>query len=322
MNKIDALQINTSIVDTFVLESAEIRQTKSTTWRPAKDYLVTTLSAGSSKIQGMCWNWPSAKAAPELNKVYAVAANVGEYNGRKQLTITDISLYPNQDMSEFMPSVGIPREELYEELMRAIADIKDEKLANIVTYIYTNFKDEILNATAAKSIHHVGIGGLVQHTLEVYHIAKRTALVYPNMELNLDLIQAGALLHDIGKIYTYQYGGSVISHTIKGNLFEHILLGIKMISKAIDALGPEYVKAGNLLQHIVTSHHMKLEYGSPVTPKFAEAYIVSFADNISATLGTLQIANDKVGKVSLTDKIYTCGNAPHITQWYVSEMLK
>ena len=182
-----------------------------------------------------------------------------------------------------------------------------------------------MNSTSAKAVHHVGIGGNLAHTLEVFNygliIAAR--LINQGRSVNMDLVRAGALLHDVGKAFTYVVTGPVIDYTFEGQLLDHIIIGIKLLEEALAVVDETYRDAGILLAHIIASHHGQLEYGSPVTPKFAEAYIVNLADGISASLDTLFTANDKAAKEGkeMTDRLYTLGNREHILQTTLTAML-
>ncbi len=318
MNKIDELEVGCTVYDTFMLTEATVRQTNT---RPPRDYLSVTFSVGNVTIDGKMWNWPRGAAVPETKKVYDVAATVGEYLGKKQLTITELSVAEDQDLTDFVPSVGISKIELWATLITFIDSIENEKLKHIVSYCYTLYKEEILATTAGKKMHHVGLGGLALHTIEVACNAGALTLANKHLQINEPLVIAGALLHDIGKIYTYYMEDAVLDVTIPGMLYDHITMGVVILHLANSVLGAEYNNEINLLQHIIVSHHGELEYGSPVTPKFMEAYIVNWADNISATLDMINTANLKAGDADKTEKIYACSNREHITQNYVMRML-
>ncbi|MBS3969235.1 MAG: HD domain-containing protein [Clostridia bacterium] len=130
--------------------------------------------------------------------------------------------------------------------------------------------------------HHAYIGGLLEHSLAV---CKRSlALAELSMiTINKDLLVIGSLLHDIGKIYSYEYDKPPIRLSSEGKLLEHIVIGLNLTSDAYKNTMPLLDKEDYLhLQHMIASHHGKLEWGSPIVPKIIEAEILHTADNLDA----------------------------------------
>lgn len=312
-----AVQIGERISQRLALTKAEIRKTKT-----AKSYLVVTLSDGSAELQGNIWDWQGA--LPQLG-AYEVDASIGEYQGRKQLNNIKMHLSDNQDMSAF--SVRYTDDVAYYEKRFAelLANIADTPCRHIVEDMYAAVGDAYKAASSAASMHHVGAGGNLVHTCEVAEMAKVLAVAARSYGYNvsMSLCIAGALVHDIGKIYTYALNGPVVAITLNGTLADHIALGARLLWSTASAKQNRSTAA--LLEHIILSHHGKQEYGSPVTPKFMEAYIVNTADSLSATLATVQSFNQKAvderrpGKT--TERIYPLGNTMHLLQSTVVEML-
>lgn len=314
--KIHEMQVGQYISARLVLADASVRQTKSI---PPKDFLSMTFTDGTDTLDGKIWNYNAKLGAPETNKVYDVTGTIGEYAGKKQVTVAAHTISANQNMTEFSIVYCEDSEDLWNELYGLVNDIKDPRLLNITKEIYEGLKPLILESSSAKAVHHVGIGGNAMHTIEVTRIATMTAMTIQSFNdrlLCIDLILAGALLHDIGKLFTYKVNGPVVEVTEPGHLLDHITLGILIIRSAVEKLGREYIDVGDLLIHIIASHHGQLEYGSPVTPKFAEAYLVNMADGISASLDTLYAANDKAEREGkpMTDKLFTLSNREHLLQ--------
>jgi len=136
-------------------------------------------------------------------------------------------------------------------------------------------------APAAKSMHHVYLGGLLEHTLSVAGMADRACAHYP--ELNRDLVLAGVLLHDVGKTAELTYQRS-FSYSDAGNLIGHISMEADWINQAVARI-PDFPEQLRLLVlHIVLSHHGKLEFGSPVLPKTPEALLVHYLDDLDGKL--------------------------------------
>ncbi|MEE8358168.1 MAG: HD domain-containing protein [Candidatus Hydrothermarchaeales archaeon] len=181
------------------------------------------------------------------------------------------------DFTEFLPTVDKDIDKMYEELKSHIRKIQTPPLQNLLN-VFFNDQDFVLKfkrAPAAKSRHHNYIGGLLEHNLGVIKLCQDTYEHYP--ALDHDLLITGAILHDIGKMGEYKLSAS-IDFSTEGMLVGHIVMGSKMISDAIDQVDefPENLRMK--LLHLIISHHGRLEYGSPVRPKFAEAVALHHAD--------------------------------------------
>ena len=156
---------------------------------------------------------------------------------------------------------------------------------------------------AAYSVHHAFAGGLALHSYSVAKTSMYISDVYKNSNIDMDVLITGSLLHDIGKLLEYTKTGKI---TMKGQLFSHIVLGIEMIDKSCEKLninqdGDDILK----LKHIIASHHGKLEFGSPITPKTIEAFIVSQADNGDSKIEAIQEAFDASDNSYLNEEEFT-----------------
>jgi 3'-5' exoribonuclease len=140
-------------------------------------------------------------------------------------------------------------------------------------------------APAAKGFHHVYIGGLLEHTLSVVRLLDVASRHYEGVDR--DLLLAGGILHDIGKIREYRYEG-LIDYSDEGRLIGHIVIGVEMLDEKIatlEAFPPETAMA---LRHILLSHHGEMEFGSPKRPKTLEAMIVHQLDDLDAKVNAIQ----------------------------------
>lgn len=305
------------ISDRMVLVKAEIRKTKTN-----KPYLAATFGDGSDQVAGNIWDWNDN--LPPAG-VYIVNATVGEYMGKKQLNNIKMLWDENQDMAAFSLHYTEDLDSPYRSINKLIDDIQNEGLKAIVREVYDAVHPEYIYASSALGVHHVGIGGNLCHTLEVTELAADMAvrLVQLGYDVDVDLCIAGALLHDIGKIDTYTVNGPTVEMTLSGSLSDHIALGIRRL-RASEA-SKKYFYTASLLEHIILSHHGSKEYGSPVTPKFMEAYVVCHADGLSAVLNTLRSYNDKADAEQrpglMTERIFTANNCEHLRQGAVQDML-
>jgi 3'-5' exoribonuclease len=312
------MTVGATVAGKVFLAGASIRKTKGT---PPTNYLNAELSDGNETIEGKIWKF-TAPEVPEIGKVYDIVGAAGEFAGKKQITIQTLRRSDDQSLIDFSCVYSNDIDNMWAAVTQKIQSISNKLLRDITSVIYLSNINKIKYSSSAKAVHHVGIGGNLAHTLEVCRYAE-CIVDFSSILASRDLVIAGALLHDIGKIEVYEVNGPSVEYTLTGHLEEHLVVGIRMVDEAVKILGTDYTEAGRLLRHIIASHHGQLEYGSPVTPKIAEAYIVNMADGISATLDTLDAANVKALRENktMTDKIYTLGNREHILQINVARAL-
>lgn len=142
---------------------------------------------------------------------------------------------------------------------------------------------------AAQKNHHTYVGGNLKHSVNVAEKAKALADVIQNE--NSDLCIAGRLLQDFGKLWIYYFDGATIEITNEGRMLNHIVIGIRELEKYRNV---ENSKVMDFLQHIIASYHSKLEWGSPTTPLFMEAWIVAAADMLDMRMEVINEMNNKI----------------------------
>ena len=315
--KICDLKVGQKVTIDLVVAGASIRQTKG---NPPRDFLSVDLSDGNDTLDGKIWNYDASNGVPESGKVYTATGVIGEYQGKKQITLEGFRLALDQDVRRFLPQFVEDIDSVYNNLLSTIGLITHENMRKLCEHIYKKHIMDIKRASSACGVHHVGMGGNMVHTLEVATLATSicSTLVSLGYAVNSDLCIAGALLHDIGKIFTYDYDGAVVCMTPAGMMLEHHVIGVEMVDAAVNELFPDQMNAKwvRAVKHIIVSHHGELEFGSPVVPLFNEAYVVNVADKLSATASMIKQANDKAvqeGK-DMTDRIFTLHNKPHFLQ--------
>ena len=196
------------------------------------------------------------------------------------------------------PDIAIKKPDIdAEKLYIGIADlarkeISDTTLFALVKRIYSDIvsKPSILAAPAAKGMHHTYPGGLLEHTLSVANLCVAYADQYA--DLDRQVLIAGALLHDIGKVYEYKIQdngpGLTIWRTDDGVMLGHIVMGLQVLQEGYGHLDIQGFDIDDgvrqHLMHLIASHHGKLEFGSPVEPKTKEAWALHFADHMDATM--------------------------------------
>lgn len=303
--------------------AASVRKTTKNT-----NYLDATFYDGQQSINAKMWDWPTGTPI-EANEVYGIAGTVGEYKGTKQLTLTNIAFLGNitqQKREElytmFTPNRGFNVEELWKHL-HTYADIIDSKpMRSFVDELVFNNEERWKAATAAIKMHHVQAGGLLQHTVEVVSFVNAlfTSTYIPE-PVNRDLLIAGAILHDIGKLETYKLDKATFTMTLPGILRDHTAIGFHMLMTSQSAA--KYGSIAALLGHIILSHHGTLEHGAAVKPAFLEAYLVSVADKMSADMDMYSKAYREASSLTDTLSFYSdTFNKSCLTPYYVFEQVK
>jgi 3'-5' exoribonuclease len=221
--------------------------------------------------------------------VVQVLGEIADYRGRRQLRVSSLRLLPpaSVELGRLMPTVGdVSR--LWETVDAWRAEIRGTpRLAAVVDLFYTDadFRGRYERCPASVAGHHAALGGLLQHTVEVGAIARTIARA---AGADIELVLAGALLHDIGKIEAYSWDG-VFDYTDAHYLVGHVVLGAAMLERRLDEAPepPCTPLERRLLQHLILSHHGRLEYGSPVPPLTLEAEVLHWADNASARTASM-----------------------------------
>jgi 3'-5' exoribonuclease len=215
--------------------------------------------------------------------VVAVTGHISRYRERLQLKVKSLRvLTPDRvDWRALLPSVGDPAPywELLDGWRRAI---DKPRLRAVLALFYDDddFRSAYESCPAAVRGHHAALGGLLKHTAEVATIGRAIARTSGG---DADLVLAGALLHDIGKLESYRWDGA-FRMTVRGRLLGHVVLGALALEERWRSSTPPPCTPDerDILLHFILSHHGHLEYGSPVRPSTLEADILHWADNASA----------------------------------------
>jgi len=294
-------------IDLLVLSSS-IRLTTS-----KKPYLDMMLSDGTDKISAKKWNW-NTSGKPEVGTVVTINADVTEWAGNKQLTASSVNR-STKGPEEFAPKGDFDIDDYKARLNMLLLNMENALLNNLVAKIFDDYLEQWESAPGATNVHHAYLAGTFQHSIDTAIIAKAIAT---NIDgCNVDLCVAGALLHDVGKLFVYELNGSVINYTEYGHLLEHVVGGIVILDRYRTEENSEII---TLLQHIIAAHHGKLEFGSPVTPKFLEAWIVSYADDIDAKANIIQRVNRGCDS-KFTEKEWALNNSAMLSQRYIKEVM-
>lgn len=260
--------------------------------KAGKDYFKIMLEDRSGSVIGMIWDLNMLVEPFSKGDIVKVDGRVQIYQETKQINIVRIrpAKENEYDISNLFRTSRIPIETMYQKAMSMIERIQDPALKRLVLYFYKDNADiarRLKRHPAAKNIHHGYIGGLLEHSVSVATLALGYEEIYPN--LDADLLIAGGLLHDIGKLKELQML-PVSDYTDEGRLLGHITIGYQMVYEQgckIVELAPEKL---TMLCHMILSHHGKLEYASPVVPATMEAMALNMADLADSQLKLMEDA--------------------------------
>ncbi len=197
-------------------------------------------------------------------------------------------------------------DEMKEELKKYISSIKNEDLHAITKKIISDNYKKYLDYPAAVRNHHEFMHGLLHHSLSMCHLIDGIISNYE--DIDRDLLIAGALLHDMGKII--EFSGVVATHyTTEGNLLGHLLIGVELVDRASIELNIHSEKV-LLLKHLIASHHGKQEFGAITLPSTKEAVILSMVDDLDAKMMAIEKALSTTEKGTFSDRIFPLDNRP------------
>ncbi len=252
------------------------------------DYLSIKLQDKTGEIDAKLWNVSKQQMEEIVKGAYLyVEANVIKYRDSLQLKLDLAKIIAAEtiNVEDFVKTAPIAKEDLRVELQQYIDSIDDSIIHKIVSELVKKYEARIIEYPAASRNHHAFGSGLIYHVVSMLRLAKAIINLYPS--LNKDYLYAGIILHDIGK--TEELSGPVATeYTTKGKLLGHISILVAQIEVVAQELGVSDSEQVMILEHIVLSHHGKLEYGSPVLPLIKEAEILTYIDNIDARINSIE----------------------------------
>lgn len=283
MNYINTLREGDMISEVYLCKTKVTAQTKA-----GKNYYSMTLQDKTGTVDAKIWDLNSGIAHFEPMNYIKIDAQVTSFNGTLQLNVRRVRVADEGEyvMSDYMPCSEKNVEEMYKELTDLIGTVKDAHLKALLNSYFVDDKDFIKRFkmhSAAKSIHHGFMGGLLEHSLSVAKLCNYIAEAYP--VIKRDLLVTAAIFHDIGKVdelSTFPEN----DYTDEGQLVGHIVMGAMMLKERIKTIeGFPKVLADELI-HCILAHHGELEFGSPKKPGIIEAMALAHADNMDAKLQT------------------------------------
>jgi 3'-5' exoribonuclease len=272
----------------FLIQDSTLRETKD-----GRPYLLGTLRDKTGQLAFVFWDIPSyAENWTQAGSTVFVTGRVVRYKDALQITITDMNQNLEPILADLLPSSRRTQEEMVAELREKIGTL-GEPWRRLVTHLLldNSFLHDFSNAPAARNMHHAYIGGLLEHTLSMATVANFLVGHYPFV--NRDLLLAGTLLHDMGKVIEYDTSKS-FTFSEDGRLVGHITRAVVLVEKAAAELGD--IPEDNLrhLVHLIAAHHGTQEWGSPVVPKTLEAILLHQIDLLDSRVQGFfdHLAND------------------------------
>lgn len=270
------LKVGTVIHEIVLCRCVEERTTKTN-----KPYFTLKVSDRTGTITANDWEHKYING-DEAGSVIEIDGNVVEFNGELQITISKCVL-TDLPCEPFCPASKYSQESMFNNLVVILNEVEDTWCKRLIAYFIENnqFRETFCKHSAARSIHHDYVHGLLEHTLYVTKLSATIGSIYKN--LNKDLLITAAFLHDVGKTYELS-SFPTNDYTTYGNLIGHVAGSALMVNKACDTIEgfPEDTRLKII--HCILAHHGKLEWGSPKLPALPEAFVISTMDNLDAKL--------------------------------------
>ncbi|MBR6165789.1 MAG: HD domain-containing protein [Clostridia bacterium] len=271
------------------------------------DYVDLNLTDRTGEINCKIWNWDGTTEVPESGIAVKIRGTVQEYNGRLQLRVErwrPATPEDPVDMSLLVPTAPRKPEEMLAEIRETAASLSIPAFRQLTEGMLELAGEELAWFPAAQRMHHAERSGLLHHTTDMLRLAKAMLEVYP--WLNRDLLLAGVIIHDLGKIEELKsdQAGNVTDYTRDGQLLGHLVRGITNLNRVADRLGI-HGEPVTLLEHMLLSHHGESEYGSPKAPMFPEAEALHWIDITDARMNTMKGVVDKTPEGAFSEKIFS-----------------
>ena len=297
MRFIESFREGMHVSDVYLCKTRQIALTKN-----GKEYGSVTLQDKTGVVDGKIWELSS----PGINEFAAMDyvfldADVTVFQGSFQLNIKRIRKADEGEYyaGDYLPVTSKDVKTMQHELTQYITTIRNEHLSKLAAGFFVHdpaFMKVFSSHSAAKSVHHGFVGGLLEHTVSVVKLCDYFSRQYPG--LNRDLLLTAAMFHDIGKTKELS-SFPENDYTDEGQLIGHIIIGAQMVQEKISGMPGFPKKLENELIHCILAHHGELEYGSPKKPALIEALALNLADNADAKLETmteiLKGAGDNMG---------------------------
>jgi len=284
MRYIGELRDGEMVSETYLCKTKQTLKTKA-----GKNYYSLLLQDKTGTLDAKIWELSGGIDHFEAMDYIRVDGQAVSFQGALQLSIKRVrrSQEGEYDPTDFMPVTTKNIDEMYNELVKFISELQEPHLKKLAESFFVDdktFATRFKKHSAAKSIHHGFVGGLLEHTLGVVKLCNYYADNYP--VINKDLLITAAMFHDIGKMDELS-AFPENDYTDEGQLLGHIFIGTEIIGTRMKTIPNFPIQLGSELRHCILAHHGELEYGSPKKPAIVEALALNFADNTDAKIQTL-----------------------------------
>jgi 3'-5' exoribonuclease len=255
-----------------------------------KSWLELSLRDRTGSIPGKMWdNFEAIAKTFECDDVVVIRGRVKLYNGQKEVTLEQIipAEERDYDLGDFLAHTKYDVEKLYADLRASIAAMTNTFLKRLLESVVDDpaIAPRLKRAPAAMMMHHAFVGGLLEHIVSLIGLGRGVTAQYP--ELDADLLLAGIVLHDIGKIDELSYERGV-QYTTQGRLLGHITIGAGLVRDKIKSIPGFPAELAVLVEHLILSHHGSLEFGSPTLPQTREAIALHFLDDMDSKMAAMR----------------------------------
>lgn len=282
--------------------------TKCDRGRTAKNtpYLSLLLEDRSGMLDAKFWNLTEEQIAQyHTGMVVEAFGEIIFHKNAAQLRIRKLVVDEEADLLDYVREAPMQKEEMEREVQSYLEKMKDPLLKEMVEEVLALVKDSFYLYPAATRNHHNFVGGLAYHTISMARLGNKIADQYDF--LDRDLLIAGILLHDLGKVEELS-APMLPEYTNKGNLLGHISIGSQLIDRVAMALDVENEEKVILLKHMVLSHHGKFEYGSPVLPMIPEAEVLTILDNLDSRMYMMKQSIDSTQPGTFGPRVFALEN--------------
>ena len=295
------------------------KQKQSAMTKNGKPYDNVILQDKTGVLDGKIWD-PNSLGIDDFDTLdyIDVVGDVTTFAGAMQLNIKRVRKASEGEYNpaDYLPVSENSTDDMYGQILNMIKTVKNEYLSALLNKLFVEDKEFLKSFqehSAAKTVHHGFIGGLMEHTLSVTKLCDYMANAYPL--LKRDLLITAALLHDVGK--TKELSSFPLNdYTDEGQLLGHIIIGAQMIHDLAKEIPnfPETLE--NQLVHCILAHHGELEYGSPKKPALAEAVALNLADNTCertcSVCGEIE-KDDSMSLLSVSGRTAKAGDTVSVT---------
>ena len=263
-----------------------------------KPYMNLRFMDKSGEIEGKIWdNTDVLDKQFTKDDFVQIRGKASVYMNKMQVVVAEICKVPEEqvNLADFLPESPRNNAEMRQELRDVVAALANPHLRRLMEVFLADepFMELYCMAPAAKGMHHVYLGGLLEHSLALVKLVKTIVPLYGG--INEDLLTVGALLHDVGKVHEMSYERA-FDYTDIGKLLGHITIGVELVEERIRQVEGFPRELGILLKHMLLSHHGQYEYGSPKRPKTIEATILNYLDDMDSKINGIRahIAKESV----------------------------